>query len=317
MNNLAGQVAKVSVDLDNLWCYQRSFGDNLWLNMDTCLPVAVPRLLTLFDNLSIKATFFVVARDTENIDHIPLWQSIRQAGHEIASHSYAHDMTMPSWNEADIAQELARAHHSISEVCEIEPTGFRAPAFGINTRMLNQLAKLGYRYDASGFYSSTGALARWYHQRKARSAPPPQSGSGYGNIATAWHSQQPRRHQTVNGALWRLAVTTMPVSRTPFHGTYLHYLAQFHAGVAKHYAQLAFALCRRQGLSPSFLLHATDVLGDGEFPELAGLPGMRRSLNEKYRLTESVLKSLASQCELLTHSAFCDRLDECGGALQP
>lgn len=107
------------------------------------------RLLDLFARSSTTATFFVLGWVAERYPQ--LVREIAAAGHEIASHGYAHrlvyDMT-PDEFRAD----LRRAKDALESASGIEILGFRAPSFSITRRSmwaLDILAEEGYAFDSS------------------------------------------------------------------------------------------------------------------------------------------------------------------------
>ena len=85
-------IASVSVDLDGLGCYAAIHGLPLQLDdgAQRAVPeVAVSRLCALFAGLGVPATFFVIGREL-SISTAGI-KAAFAAGHEIASHSFAHD----------------------------------------------------------------------------------------------------------------------------------------------------------------------------------------------------------------------------------
>lgn len=84
-------------------------------------------------------------------------------------------------------------------------------------------------------------------------------------------------------------MTTLPLLRVPVHATYLNFLADRSPALARAYFRTTLRLCRATRVSPSFLLHGTDVLGRDD-PDVPGfLPGMRRSADDKMRFLGELL----------------------------
>ena len=90
----------------------------------------------------------------------------------------------------------------------------------------------------------------------------------------------------------------MPVFKIPVHMTYLHFIGQFSAALAKCYFRLAIGMCRLTGVAPSFLLHPLDFLGIEDEPDLAFFPGMRLAREKKLKLVHDALAALSSRYEL-------------------
>jgi hypothetical protein len=93
------------------------------------------------------------------------------------------------------------------------------------------------------------------------------------------------------------------VVKTPFHMSYLIYLSRFSRALMRGYLRSALALCRRAGITPSFLLHPLDVLGPEQAPQLRFFPGMDVPGDRKRALVREVLGTLAQQYTLVPMSA--------------
>jgi hypothetical protein len=90
-------------------------------------------------------------------------------------------------------------------------------------------------------------------------------------------------------------VTTFPGCKTPFHLSYLLYLARFSERLALGYLRAAIAACRATGTSVSFLLHPLDLLDRTDAPQLAFFPGMDLDRSRKQALFLAALELLRSQ----------------------
>lgn len=109
------------------------------------------RLLRLLDRYGVKATFFTLGSLAA---HRPrLVQRIAQAGHEIACHSYSHDIVYQLTPEA-FREDTRRAKETLEDVTGAAVVGYRAPEFSLNEQSLwalDVLAELGFEYDSSIF----------------------------------------------------------------------------------------------------------------------------------------------------------------------
>ena len=109
------------------------------------------RLLQLFDDYSVKSTFFVLGWVA---DRFPgLVRDIAAAGHELASHGYAHRIVY-SQTPHEFREDVRRAKGTIENVSAQVVSGYRAPSFSITKNSLwalDVLVEEGYRYDASIF----------------------------------------------------------------------------------------------------------------------------------------------------------------------
>lgn len=142
----------VSVDLDDMDCYYAVHGVP-----GRAAPFALtrwlPRFLELFESLRIKATFFVIGRDLEadlnaEGEGAAVLRAAVSAGHELASHSWAHAYDMSAWDETTVLEDLRRCDALLRHV-GATPCGFRAPGYTHGEAMLRAVAAMGYRYDSS------------------------------------------------------------------------------------------------------------------------------------------------------------------------
>ncbi|MCC7124832.1 MAG: DUF3473 domain-containing protein [Acidobacteria bacterium] len=107
------------------------------------------RLLDIFDEAQVRATFFVLGWVAER--YPALVRRIHDAGHELASHSYDHGLVYDKTPETFRA-DLARARAVIEDAAGVRVVGYRAPSYSITTRSLwalDVLASEGYTFDSS------------------------------------------------------------------------------------------------------------------------------------------------------------------------
>ena len=262
----------LSVDLDNLGCYHAIHGlpppspAQQRVVLERCLP----RLLELLDAVGARATFFVVGRDLERDlaaggRGAALLRQALAAGHELANHSYSHRYDLSLQTGSEIYADLRRCDRLLRGL-GAAPLGFRAPGYVHDRRLLDQVAALGYRYDASAlpsppyYLGKLGALG-WMRLRGQRSQA----------LAQGWRSfaGRDRPHFRGDVGLWEVPISVLPRSRLPMVGTF----------VLGSEALLAAAA----GLDFLHLeLHALDLadpLGDGYDPALVRRqPELRRDL---------------------------------------
>jgi polysaccharide deacetylase family protein (PEP-CTERM system associated) len=109
------------------------------------------RLLALLDEAGVSATFFVLGWVAER--HPSLVQRIAAAGHEIASHGYAHRLVYDQ-TRAAFRDDVATAKALLEDLTGQPVYGYRAPSYSITPRSLwafDVLLETGHRYDASIF----------------------------------------------------------------------------------------------------------------------------------------------------------------------
>ena len=106
----------------------------------------LPRLLGILDDLGIRGTFFVPGLTAET--HPDAIRAVRDAGHEIAHHGYAHER-VTHLSEAMEELVLQRGLEALDRVVDVRPMGWRAPMWETNYRTHGILARHGFRWDSS------------------------------------------------------------------------------------------------------------------------------------------------------------------------
>ncbi|HUJ26378.1 MAG TPA: polysaccharide deacetylase family protein [Myxococcales bacterium] len=277
----------VSVDLDGLGCYAAIHGLKLKLD-DRALravpEVALERFCELFEDLRISATFFAVGSEVQYGG-----DGLRRAasgGHEIGSHSFAHDYAMSRWDAARVAKDVEAAEEALAAAGVPKPRGFRAPGYSLSAAMLGVLRERGYAYDSSllpspPYMAAKACVLAWYALRGRRSAS---------ILASAGLS---RRGAHRRRGVRELPMATLPVVRVPAIGTSV--LA------APWLARAAFA-----GGHFNFELHGIDALDATDVPaEIAAVqPGVRTKAADKLERLRAVLQALPGEDVTLEQAAF-------------
>lgn len=146
------------------------------------------RILDLFDEFGVKATFFILGWVAERSPQ--LVRDIDARGHNVASHGYAHQLVY-SLTPEEFRDDVSRTK-AILEDCIGKPVvGYRAPSYSITRDSLwalDILAETGHTFDSSIFPT--------YHDV-------------YG-IPDA--QRQPHTLQTASGDLLEFPLTTYPIS---------------------------------------------------------------------------------------------------------
>lgn len=143
-----------TIDLEEWFCshnLQSVVHPNDWDQLPPRAIQVTLRLLSLLDKYGVKATFFVLGWLAERYPE--LVQAVHEAGHEMASHGYAHLLTWQHTKESFEA-DLKKAHQAIAACSGIQPTKFRAPAFSITPKTLwatEVLLANGIEVDSSVF----------------------------------------------------------------------------------------------------------------------------------------------------------------------
>jgi polysaccharide deacetylase family protein (PEP-CTERM system associated) len=135
-----------------------------WSGLESRVEANTDALLALFAGSGTRATCFVVGWVAQR--HPALVRRIADAGHEIASHSYWHEV-VPRHSRASLAQDLAGSRKLLEDLGGRPVRGFRAPGGSITHATawaLEVVAEAGFHYDASlnPGHSSHGGFATPY-----------------------------------------------------------------------------------------------------------------------------------------------------------
>jgi polysaccharide deacetylase family protein (PEP-CTERM system associated) len=109
------------------------------------------RLLDIFDDHSVKATFFVLGWIAQRFP--ALVREVHQRGHELACHSYWH-RKVSSLTPAEFRADTRAACHAIEQAASVRVTGYRAPTWSVTPQCLwalDILSEEGFTYDSSIF----------------------------------------------------------------------------------------------------------------------------------------------------------------------
>jgi len=122
-----------------------------WGDMESRVCRNTERLLDIFDEYTVRSTFFVLGWVAERHPH--LVRTIVQRGHEVASHGYAHRLVYDQ-TPATFREDVRRAKAIIEDAGGCAAGGYRAPSYSITSRSLwalDILIEEGHWYDASIF----------------------------------------------------------------------------------------------------------------------------------------------------------------------
>jgi polysaccharide deacetylase family protein (PEP-CTERM system associated) len=109
------------------------------------------KILALFDELSVKGTFFVLGWVAERFPE--LVKEISRQGHEIACHGYGHELVYKIGPDR-FRSDIRRAKACIEDIIGVAIEGYRAPSYSITKDALwalDILIEEGFTYDSSIF----------------------------------------------------------------------------------------------------------------------------------------------------------------------
>ena len=144
----------LSIDFED-WhqLVHRRLGRTDWDRRGPALERQTETVLTLLDELGVRATFFVLGMTATRYPDLVREAAAR--GHEIASHGHAHERVYDQTRESFRA-DLERGLEAVEAATGVRATGYRAPAFSITRSTpwaYDVLAELGFAYDSSQYDS--------------------------------------------------------------------------------------------------------------------------------------------------------------------
>jgi polysaccharide deacetylase family protein (PEP-CTERM system associated) len=122
-----------------------------WTTLESRVCGNTERVLAVLEEAQVRATFFVLGWVAER--YPSLVRRIVDAGHEIASHGFAHRLVYDQ-TQAAFRDDAVRSKKVLEDACGAAVLGFRAPSYSITPRSLwalDVLIAAGYEYDASIF----------------------------------------------------------------------------------------------------------------------------------------------------------------------
>jgi polysaccharide deacetylase family protein (PEP-CTERM system associated) len=141
-----------TVDLED-WFHVCGMGGRLapsqWDRLPSRVELTTCRVLDLLDEARVRATFFIVGWVADRYPR--LVEQVRIAGHEIGSHSYAHQRVFDLGHEGFL-RDLRKSVTALEGAGVPRVRLFRAPEWSINQRSLwalDVLASEGFAVDAS------------------------------------------------------------------------------------------------------------------------------------------------------------------------
>jgi polysaccharide deacetylase family protein (PEP-CTERM system associated) len=119
-----------------------------WRNRELRVERNMDRMLELMAADDVSCTCFVLGWIAERCPR--LIRRIADAGHEIASHGYGHELVTTLTPDAFRA-DVERSKNVLEDLTGARILGYRAPSFSITDWSISILQEVGFRYDSSAF----------------------------------------------------------------------------------------------------------------------------------------------------------------------
>lgn len=144
----------LTVDVEDYFqvsAFAKSIDQNDWDTHPLRVEKNTHRLMDMFDEAQVKATFFVLGWVADR--NKDLVKEIAQRGHEVASHGYSHQLVYNQTPEV-FREETIRSKLLLEDIVQMPVRGYRAASYSITKNSLwalDILAEAGFVYDSSIF----------------------------------------------------------------------------------------------------------------------------------------------------------------------
>jgi polysaccharide deacetylase family protein (PEP-CTERM system associated) len=142
----------MTVDVEDYFqvsAFEKLISRNDWDNIESRVESNIDRILELFDEKNIKATFFTLGWIAER--HPAMIERIVSNGHELASHGWEH-IRVTKQDRKVFRDDVSRTRALLEDLSGQVVKGYRAASYSIgrtNLWALDELAEAGYVYSSS------------------------------------------------------------------------------------------------------------------------------------------------------------------------
>jgi peptidoglycan-N-acetylglucosamine deacetylase len=138
----------VTVDFDAIciWMSWGARGSRVLSRGEFGAEVGAPRLLDLFERLSIPTTWFIPGHSADTYPAVAARAAA--AGHEIAHHGYLHE-AFDQLSTDEVRHVIAKGTDALDRATGQRPRGMRVPAGDFDGSLFEILIEEGFTYDSS------------------------------------------------------------------------------------------------------------------------------------------------------------------------
>lgn len=270
-------------------------------DLDYFYTVAMNRALKVLERNNIYATFFCVGDELES--SVPAQEMIKMAfsaGHEIANHTYSHVYGLTRLDQKEIISEIEKCARVIENVTGIRPVGFRSPGYDINNTIIEILENLGYKYDASGFWSMLNLAAKACLRIKSKDKNI-YSGFVLGLDTLPVSAYFPSQDNWLKRVSYR-KIAELPLPRTRIFN--MPFYNNFNLMLPPLYARFAVNLMNQDYFV--YLFHLIEFVdcNDKIPPELHIHPNIRTRLDKKLNFIDGIIKDIVNRYSAIKTNEF-------------
>lgn len=142
----------MTVDVEDYFqvsAFEKNVDRDSWESTPTRVEANMDRILELFDDKGVKATFFTLGWVAER--HPGIVKNIVAGGHELASHGWQHTRVNLQTPE-EFREDVRRTKRALEDMGGVPVCGYRAASYSIGAGNLwahDVLADEGYSYSSS------------------------------------------------------------------------------------------------------------------------------------------------------------------------
>lgn len=243
-----------------------------WGNLPSIVERNTNRMLDIFDEYKIKATFYFLGWIAEHYPH--LVQAVHNQGHEVASHGYCHRLVY-TLSRDELMQDTVKTRDILQDIIGEPLSGYRAAGFSATNTIpwfFEVLAETGHRHDSSVFPAARA----------------------HGGQAHA--RREPHAIETTHGNMWEFPISVASILGKPvclFGGGYFR-LSPY--SMIKKYGTKVLS----EGRPVVFYLHPREL--DPAAPRLKLTPYRRFKSYVNLNGVEQKLRRLLTDFEFTTFS---------------
>ncbi len=142
----------ITIDVEDYFqvsAFEHSIDRKNWDSLEHRVAANMDKVLALFDETNVKATFFILGWVAERYPQIV--RNIVDNGHELASHGYGHQR-VTDLSRDQFREDVSSAKKILQDLSGLAVKGYRAPSYSIgkdNIWALEVLAETGHEYSSS------------------------------------------------------------------------------------------------------------------------------------------------------------------------
>lgn len=147
-------VNALTIDVEDYFhvaALSESISPSQWDSQECRVSKNTEQLVNLFEKNNVKATFFVLGWVAERYPDVV--KMIHNAGHEVASHGYSHQLVYNQSREV-FREETIKSKKILEDIIQKPVVGYRAASYSITKQSIwaiDILAEAGFTYDSSIF----------------------------------------------------------------------------------------------------------------------------------------------------------------------